>query len=417
MPEDSYEIRKDRAMIPPSVTEFSAGASMLGYLYQIRIALLWAIRRSRVGDFSVSVEALDDVSFSVGSDPVAVLQTKHSLKAAAVLSDLSPELWKTLRVWMVGVASGEVPASAARFLISTAEALPGTACAALGIEAPARDVTEAAKRLKHAATTSTNAELQDAFESYLALDDTAREQLLARIYVVPAQPDAAAIHEQLQAELYHVSLHHQELSVQMLEGWWFKRVLQELVHHGIGIPRAEIDAQISDIQESLKPDALPIDEEIDALMVALNQLPEFANRPFYKQVELVGGSQTRIRNAITSYLQAFRQRSAWTRQDLLFDADLEKYDRRLLSEWELQRAQICDELGTDASEVAMTSVGRAILKWAEDALVPIRSGVSVPWVCRGSLHMLAEDRRLGWHPDFEARLKAIFDAPAEGGAE
>jgi hypothetical protein len=28
--------------------------------------------------------------------------------------------------------------------------------------------------------------------------------------------------------------------------------------------------------------------------------------------------------------------------------------------------------------------------------------------------MLAEDRRLGWHPDFEARLKAIFDATAEG---
>jgi len=28
--------------------------------------------------------------------------------------------------------------------------------------------------------------------------------------------------------------------------------------------------------------------------------------------------------------------------------------------------------------------------------------------------MLAEDRRLGWHPNFEARLKAIFDEPVEG---
>jgi hypothetical protein len=62
----------------------------------------------------------------------------------------------------------------------------------------------------------------------------------------------------------------------------------------------------------------------------------------------------------------------------------------------------------------MARAGRAILKWAEDAHVPIRSGVNVPWVCRGSLHMLAEDRRLGWHPDFEARLRAIFDAPTEG---
>lgn len=397
-----------------SVSSFGAGASMVGYLYQVRIALLWAVRRSRVGDFVVSIETLDDVSFEVGGEPAAVLQTKHSLNASATLTDLSPELWKTLRIWIVGLASGEVPPNTARFLIATAETPDGSACAALSVQEPTRDVVEAAKRLKHAASTSTNNDLKSAFEAYLALSESEREQLLSHVYVVPAQSDAATILEELQSELYHVSLHHQELSVQMLEGWWFKRVLNELVSPGGGIPRAEIDAQISEIQESLKPDSLPIDEELDALMVALDQLPEFSNRPFYKQVELVGGSQLRIRNAITSYLQAFRQRSAWTRNDLLFDADLEKYDKRLHAEWELQYAQVCDELGAEATESAMARAGRAILKWAEDAHLPMRSGVSVPWVCRGSLHMLAEDRRLGWHPDFEARLKAIFDAPAEG---
>lgn len=403
-------------MTKPSVDTFDASAPMVGYLYQVRIALLWAIRRSRVSDFTVDIETLDDVSFEVGGEPASVLQAKHSLNAAATLTDLCPELWKTLRVWMVGLASGEVPPHAARFLIATAKTPEGSACAALAIDGPARNIAEAAKRLKHAATTSSNSELKTAFDTYLALDETDREQLLSRIYVVPAQPDAAAILDQLQAELYHVSLHHQELSVQMLEGWWFKRVLHELVHRNGGIPRAEIDAQISEIQESLKPDSLPIDEELDALMVALDQLPEFSSRPFYKQIELVGGSQLRIRNAITSYLQAFRQRSAWTRHDLLFDADLQKYDKRLYDEWELQYSQVCDELGPQATEEKMAQAGRAILKWAEDAHLPIRSGVNVPWVCRGSLHMLAEDRRLGWHPDFEARLKAIFDATGEGKA-
>ena len=301
-------------------------------------------------------------------------------------------------------------------MIATANAPAGSACAALCIEEAGRNVAEAAKRLKHAATSSTSSELKDAFEAYLDLDEAEREALLARIYVVPSQPDAAAIEAQLQSELYHVSLHHQALSVQMLEGWWFKRVLCELIHPGGGIPRAEIDAQITEIQESLKPESLPIDDELDALMVALDQLPEFANRPFYRQVELVGGSQLRIRNAITSYLQAFRQRSAWTRDDLLFDADLQKYDQRLHTEWELQFAQACDELGTSPSEEAMARAGRAILKWAEDAHVPIRSGVNVPWVCRGSLHMLAEDQRLGWHPDFRVRLQAILGEAGEGGA-
>lgn len=401
-------------MIPPSISTFGAAPSMVGYLYQVRLALLWAIRRSRTSDFVVSLETLDDVSFEVGGEPLAVLQAKHSLKAAANLTDLSAELWKTLRVWLVGLTSGEIPLGTARFLITTAAATPGSACAALGIEGRDRDVAEAAERLKHAATSSTNSELKPAFEAYLALEEAEREALLAQVYVIPSQPDAVEITEQLQSELYHVSLNHQALSVQMLEGWWFKRVLNELVHPEGGIPRAEIDAQISDIQESLKPDALPIDEDLDALMVALEQLPEFADRPFYKQVELVSGSQLRIRNAITSYLQAFRQRSAWTRHDLLFDADLDKYDKRLQAEWELQYGQVCDELGPDATDAAMAQAGRALLKWAEDAHISIRSGVNVPWVCRGSLHMLAEDMRVGWHPQFETRLKAVLDAAAQG---
>lgn len=401
-------------MIPPSIANFGAAPSMVGYLYQVRLALLWAIRRSRTGDFVVSLETLDDVSFEVGGEPLAVLQAKHSLKAAANLTDLSTELWKTLRVWVVGLVSGEIPLSTARFLITTAAAAPGSACAALGIEGHARDVAEAANRLKHAATCSNNSELKPAFEAYLALEETQREDLLAQVYVIPSQPNAVEITEQLQSELYYVSLNHQALSVQMLEGWWFKRVLNELVHPKGGIPRAEIDAQISDIQESLKPDVLPIDEDLDTLMVALEQLPAFADRPFYKQVELVSDSQLRIRNAITSYLQAFRQRSAWMRHDLLFDADLSKYDKRLQAEWELQYGQVCDELGPDATDALMAQAGRALLKWAEDAHISIRSGVNVPWVCRGSLHMLAEDMRVGWHPQFENLLKSVLDVSAQG---
>jgi hypothetical protein len=209
-------------------------------------------------------------------------------------------------------------------------------------------------------------------------------------------------------------MHHQDISVKMVEGWWFTRVVRELVHGGSGISKAEIDAQLSDIQESLKPDSLPISEEIDALLVALEKLPEFADHTFYKQIELVTTSKPRILNAITSYLRAFRQRSAWTRDELLLDADLEKYDRRLCEEWELQREQVRDELGAAPTEDAMQTAGRAILKWAEDVVLPIRPGVSVPWVCRGSLPMLADELRVGWHPDFEGRLSAILGVANEG---
>jgi len=395
-----------------TLEKYSAPGPMLGYLYQVRIALLWAARQSTLGNFTLSVETLDDVSFTDDKDATVVLQTKHSINSQATLSDLSTELWKTLRVWIDGYVSGEVPQDAARFLIATTTVSAGSACASLAIGERERDIESAANLLKHAATTSTNTALKDTYDAFLALPPDQKINLLSTIYIVGGEPNAADIEKAIKEAIHYVSIRHVDVALQMLEGWWFKRVVYELLNNGQGITRLEFDSQISEIQESLKRDALPINDEIDSLMVALSELPEYANRPFYKQVELVGAGSGRIRNAITSYLQAFRQRSAWMRDDLLFETDLRSYDHRLVEEWALLREQICDELGEEPAEAELAKAGRAILKWAEDAPIPIRSGVSVPWVCRGSFHMLAEDLKVGWHPDFRGRLEVAFDTGA-----
>jgi len=44
--------------------QFSAADAALGYLYQVRVALLWALRKLKSAtDFLVSIETLDDVTF------------------------------------------------------------------------------------------------------------------------------------------------------------------------------------------------------------------------------------------------------------------------------------------------------------------------------------------------------------------
>lgn len=64
--------------------------------------------QAQVRDLSVSVETLDDVSFESNGDALAVLQTKRPVHGTSGLSDLSPDLYKTIRIWMVGRSSGEV---------------------------------------------------------------------------------------------------------------------------------------------------------------------------------------------------------------------------------------------------------------------------------------------------------------------
>jgi hypothetical protein len=142
-------------------------------------------------------------------------------------------------------------------------------------------------------------------------------------------------------------------------------------------------------------------------------MPEFSGRNFYRQIELVSAANGRILNAINSYQRAFAQRSQWTRDELLFDTDISKYESTLKTEWSLRRDQICDELGDSPAADAMAKAGREVLKWAEDVVLPIRPNVAAHWVCRGSLHMLADELKIGWHPNFEERLAGILSVESD----
>lgn len=78
-----------------SESVFSAASSAAGYLSQSRLALALCLRHAygKAG-IEVAVERLDDVSLETDGEARALAQTKH-----ADLGDISPDLWKTLRIW------------------------------------------------------------------------------------------------------------------------------------------------------------------------------------------------------------------------------------------------------------------------------------------------------------------------------
>ena len=93
---------------------------------------------------------------------------------------------------------------------------------------------------------------------------------------------------------------------------------------------------------------------------------------------------------------------------MLVIPDLQSYERRLVEEWELQFEAVRDELGDRATEIAKEKAARTVLGWAEQTLIPIRTNVAEPFVNRGSLHMLSDELRIGWHVDFRDRLAHLL---------
>lgn len=391
-----------------SKNDFAATDSLLGYLYQVRVALLWALRRLRRGeDFVVALETLDDVTFETkGGTPEELLQTKHHRKREAKLTDASADVWKSLRIWLDRHALHSTTAETSLYLLTTAKAADGSAASYLRINE--RDVGAAIQRLDATARSSKNRANAPAYASFLAAPTEARQALINSVFVFDGASPIADLHAELVLEVrWAMARKNEEAFLERLEGWWLRRVLRQLSSEGREhfVLSAEIEAQMSDLREQFKQDSLPIDE--DLLDIDLDDAA-YADYPFVLQLEVISAGKRRIAAAVRDYYRAFEQRSRWLRDDLLLVGDLSSYEQRLLEEWELVFEAMKDDLGEAATDDLKRRAARQVLAWAERTPLPIRPNVTEPFVTRGSLHMLADERRLGWHPEFRDLLAKVL---------
>lgn len=373
----------------------------------MRVALLSALQRLACDEtFALYLETLDDVVFETTGSALDLLQLKHHCERAANLTDASPDLWKSLRVWMDGRAHGTIPPDARLFLITTSDV--GLGSAASKLMAHDRDEPEAQKRLDHTATTSTSDTNRAAYNLYRALSSTEKSALLSTVVIVPRAPDIASVGDGIRTEArLAVRREHLDSFVDRLEGWWFGRALRQLVDAGSSpILSAELESEWHELQEQFKRDALPVDQDILEQEV---DAAAYENAVFVHQVRLAGISHKRILTAIRDYYRAFAQRSRWMREELLLIGELDHYERRLREEWELQFDRLADEIGPEAAEDAMRQAAQRLYAWVENAHYPIRPQVQERSLTRGSFHILADSLRVGWHPQFVDRLRHLLE--------
>ncbi|MBI4178365.1 hypothetical protein HY522_02935 [bacterium] len=398
-------------MTESGISQFSAADAALGYLYQVRVALLWALRRIKSStDFLVSIETLDDIAFeTMGGTPEQLLQTKHHRSREASLSDASPDLWKSLRIWFEGHADKSIPTGTALHLLTTATAPMGSAADHLRLEE--RDVAAALTALGSTAQSSTNAANASAYSVFLSAPPSIRRTILEMVVVIDAAPTVSAIDQELRMEVFWaVERRYHEAFLERIEGWWLRRVLKQLsaVGRGDRIFAVEIESEMSDLRDQFKQDSLPIDDDLLAFTLDDATQAAHTDYTFVRQLEIIEAGKKRIAAAVRDYYRAFEQRSRWLRNDLVLIGDIAKYEQKLIEEWEIVFEAMNDEVGRDATEVAKKKAARDVLKWAERVVIPIRTNVTEPFVSRGSYHMLANEVRVGWHPDFRSRLASLL---------
>jgi hypothetical protein len=391
---------------------FEASASALGYGYQFRYALKRAIDELRTGyDWSIRIEGADDLE--LGNGTFQELRQLKAVKRSAQLTDLSPDLWKTLRIWFTLLRDGKLdPPSTTLFLVTTGKVPEGSVAARFIGRASYEDALAADDALMAAGQKSTSDLIQRCYAVYSSTSKDERLKLLQRVEILDHAEDFEELREALCGDLRVGTPEDKVVELlERVEGWWFQACLECMANARDGIPAIELDSLIIDQRNMLRPDNLPVDADILA-----DEPPEveaFADRTFVRQAELATSNRRRLQNTVRDYLRASSQRSRWARRNLVSPQELDDYERRLQEDWDIIFQSCLDDLGSSPDEEAKSAVARQMITWAESAHMPIRPAFSEPFVCRGSYHMLADELRVGWHPEYMVRIMALVTDTSE----
>ncbi|RPH15223.1 MAG: hypothetical protein CBB67_018100 [Alteromonadaceae bacterium TMED7] len=386
----------------PNTSQFDASASMLGYIYQIRFALYLSLKKlSDLADpeqFNISIEKLDDIAFDNDGSPEELLQTKFHGDEGN-LTDRSPDIWKTIRVWVESIKSGEISLGNVILSLVTTQAVSKDSLASLLGGGPERDIDEAQKMMTGICE-ETNQTNEKGYKAFKSLSVAEKNSLLSAIYVVGKSEDLIKIRENMKPiARQSVPVQAVDAFLDRIEGNWFKWVVEALSKTPSGVINLGV---LQELVENIRPEYaltnLPA-EYVDALPDAMDVDNDM--RIFVKQMRLFNAPKKLIELAITNYYRAFEQRNKWAGDGLLNPGELSGFDRKLFEKWYEQQAFMEMQESLDTEDAKRAYSAKLFQYCQQQGVVPIRPDFVEEYLSKGSYQMLSDNLRIGWHPDYE----------------
>ena len=299
-------------------------------------------------------------------------------------------------------------------IITTAIAPENTAASSLRKD-DNRNVGSAYEKLRAVSNLSENIAHKNYYEAFLKTDESVIKRLINKICVIDGASNIMDVEKIFRKQIrYSCVPKYEDQVCERLEGWWYKKAIEALCSdEPIFVTQNQIRSIIVSISQEYSDENLPIDildiDEIQESDLGANE------KIFYEQLKLICLGSRRMRTALRDYYRAFKQRANWIRNDLLYVNELEKYEQRLIDEWEHCFSYMEDNLAgcCGVTEDEKVREGRQLLAEIEKKDIRIRLKCQEAFVMRGSYHILANQLKVGWHIDFSTRLKELLNTKEE----
>lgn len=391
-------------------SQFSASEPALGYLYQLRFALLQILRLPE--DTTCFIEKDDDIDFTDVDEGRILASLKHKA-IGDTLTDLSPDFWKSVRIWLTNYLNETKKPSLAKYILCTTGKVQTGSLLANFL--PNASMYESlSTRITNILADSESKTIKKTTELLTKLPQDQWPDFFRRITICDCQERIQDIPNLIITEkLRTVRPQFRRPVYDSLEGWWTNECIELLTgQRRLPLRSAEVSEMLSFISEQFREDNLPIDFERAEPKEGVNAASD--DRYFVKQLRAIGLHSERLTRAILDYYRAFEQRGSWLRENVTLTGEIENYDDRLVDEWARIREIVFEELNADSPEEILQKTGRKLLNDISTSDHPnlrIRKDVTATYVVMGSYHILANEElpRVYWHPLFRERMTEIFN--------
>ncbi|WP_442755902.1 ABC-three component system protein [Methylocystis sp. JAN1] len=343
-------------------------------------------------DADVSMEHLDDIAVHYADGTHMLEQTKSALSGNPA-SDRSVELWKAMANWADLCVAGAVGIQSTRFRYYVT---PSAGGALVGRMHSAQNKAAVEDVLKEIASAKIKGKPESTayphIARFLAAGDEICRGIIASFELVVVVDPLDAIRGKLQALLP-------------------PSMLDDFVKAAIGIAKAAADELI---REKCPPILSPANfrnrfrafvmkHNLAGLLEPTTGAPStdqiahiIDGAPlFVRQLAAIEASQQMLVTAVSDWLRTTADKINWAAAGSIVEQSIDELDTSLERHHTLVADEIADTLSAESPSVR----GRAIYRRCAALQMPLEGRTLPLYFIPGEFNDLADDTRLGWHPD------------------
>jgi hypothetical protein len=347
----------------------------------------------------VCLEVFEDVSSHKSDGTVAAEQSK-SYRSSNPLADRAVELWKTLRNWTDAVSGGTLNPNRTAFVLFAPNTKPDDLAEALSSANDSKSIAAVLAKISAFSQEKGSAEWHEHAKVVAAADATLLGVIIKNLCVdAPDDSPAKTLPPLLKAKL--VSPDVVDDVLKWAHGW-IKTAIEGLLEVGrpAKVSYAEFHAAMLEFVKS--HDRLVVLRSYAGTPDIADVNDHLAFRCYVRQLRIIDLDDVDVLAAVNDYLRSSVDRTEWARRGFVTEDSLEEFERELEITWRNKKLKVT--LGH--STASPQQQGQLLYADCMDHTLALDGLPTPPAFLRGSMHSIADDCKIGWHPDYAAMLAA-----------